>query len=386
MYKKILNVLTAVSALAVAGLLSIIPASVSCAAAPSQPVSQVQNTIQFNDTIEVLDWRGTDIEPTFGIIDTSERPTSYCNKSASFEFTFSGLSEYADWRNSLSLRAQFHVFSSAYQLIQVNVDVPYESMTNQAEATGTFRFVYDNNGYSGNLRLTPVQSSPVLGVTEIDDYNNFTTDPTPSAPPQSSSTAEPWNTAEPSYTVEPWNTAEPESTGESTSTEEPSSTDESASTAESEATTTTAASESSDDAEPVVPGTLVNPITPVNPENPSGHIGGGEVPNDKAFYEEIERKVDEIRLASQGLSADGSPNPSRVVNYNTTGAISSRIIKALMNSEGVTLIYTFEYEGIIFRSVITSESARAMYSETIDWYGPCYVAIFCPPVPIGLVK
>ncbi len=48
MYKKILNVLTAVSALAVAGLLSIIPASLAHASVPSQSVSQTPETFEFS--------------------------------------------------------------------------------------------------------------------------------------------------------------------------------------------------------------------------------------------------------------------------------------------------------------------------------------------------
>ncbi len=353
MYKKILNVLTAVSALAVAGLLSIIPASVAHASVPSQPVSQTPETFEFSETIQVLDYTGLGIEPTLEI---SASPVSVSNKTASFNISFSGMRDDGrEWRN-FYFESRFRIFSSDTQMIMMRAYVPYESFNYESSATGSFNFEYNNNNYSGNIRLYPMSSVEALGGEGTDNYITF----------------DPISTETPDVDIDmPPASPDTDNVDETPSTDAPSTSD----------TVDPVDTEVSDD--DVFPEF---PEIPGDTEVPSGHVGGGEVPDDKAFYEEIEKKVKEIALASQGLSADGSPNPSRVVNYNTTGAISSKIIKALMNSEGVTLIYTFEYEGIIFRSVITSESARAMYSETIDWYGPCYVAIFCPPVPIGFVK
>ncbi len=110
-----------------------------------------------------------------------------------------------------------------------------------------------------------------------------------------------------------------------------------------------------------------------------------ENPEVKSFYAGIDNTVNEIGLAMQGLNGDGSVNTNGIVEYKSNTAISPKIIKALMNAKNVTLIYTFEYQGIIFRSVITPEAAAAMYSETIEWYGPCYIAQNCPTVPVGLV-
>ena len=96
------------------------------------------------------------------------------------------------------------------------------------------------------------------------------------------------------------------------------------------------------------------------------------------FNKSINNKIDDIGLADQGLNHDGSENPEKTVYYDFNGAISEKIIRALAQSEGVTFIYTFEYEGYIFRSTITSETARKIWSPDIPWYGPCYIACNCP--------
>ena len=105
----------------------------------------------------------------------------------------------------------------------------------------------------------------------------------------------------------------------------------------------------------------------------------------KEFYDSIDKKTDEIILALQGLNPDGSENPEMTVYYDFNGAISEKIIRALAQSEGVTLIYTFEYEGYTFRSTITSELAKEIMSPDIPWYGPCYIACNCPTEFVAVV-
>ncbi|MBP3754516.1 MAG: hypothetical protein J6I66_06640 [Lachnospiraceae bacterium] len=106
----------------------------------------------------------------------------------------------------------------------------------------------------------------------------------------------------------------------------------------------------------------------------------------REFYNSINTTADDIIKAAQGINHDGSENPQKVVFYNCNGAINYRIINALANAQGVTLFYTFEYEGYVFTSAITSEMASQILIEGEDWYGCCYIAKHCPTIPVDVVK
>ena len=108
-------------------------------------------------------------------------------------------------------------------------------------------------------------------------------------------------------------------------------------------------------------------------------------PSDE-FYNSINTTADDIIKAAQGINHDGSENPEKVVFYNCNGAINYRIINALAKAQGVTLFYTFEYEGYVFTSAITSEMASQILIEGEDWYGCCYIAKHCPTIPVDVVK
>ena len=101
------------------------------------------------------------------------------------------------------------------------------------------------------------------------------------------------------------------------------------------------------------------------------------------FYISINNTVDDISKAAQGINHDGSENHQKVVFYNCNGAVNYRIIQALAKTQGVTLLYTFEYQGYVFTSAITSEMAAQIFIEGEDWYGPCYIAKHCPTALIG---
>ena len=105
-----------------------------------------------------------------------------------------------------------------------------------------------------------------------------------------------------------------------------------------------------------------------------------------AFYRTIDSKVNDIVKAAQGIGHDGSENPQKVVFYDCKGAVNYRIIQALAQTQGVTLFYTFEYQGYVFTSAITSEMAAQIFIEGEDWYGPCYIAKYCPTVLVDVVK
>ena len=103
-----------------------------------------------------------------------------------------------------------------------------------------------------------------------------------------------------------------------------------------------------------------------------------------AFSRGINAKVNDIDMAFKGLNPDGTVNETKTVEYNYNYAISEKIIEKLSQAEGVTLLYTFEYEGYVFTSTITSEDAAKIFSKDIPWYGPCYIASNCPTVMVSV--
>ena len=305
MNKKFLSILTGVSALAVAGLLSIIPSSVSHAA-PSQAPATVT-------TIHVEDHRSGYAYP-----DGSPAATDV---NCEFEYSYSG--------NATITGVHFDrdgfIFSvnDTTQTIQGDCSLsttpaPNNFFSQEDTIGGTFRFTYAGLYYAASINTSVNPTCDGGGGTfyfnETGDYEVLPASPSASGAP-----------------------ASPSPSG-----------------------TPTAPSE--------------------NPGTPS------DDPAAKEFNEAINNTVNEIELAILGLNADGTVNESKTVEYKCRGAISPKIIYALAHAENVTLIYTFEYEGIIFQSAITSEAAAAMYSPTIPWYGPCYIATFCPPIPIGFVQ
>ncbi len=106
----------------------------------------------------------------------------------------------------------------------------------------------------------------------------------------------------------------------------------------------------------------------------------------QAFGRAINEKVNEIDMAFNGLNADGTVNETKTVEYNYNYAINEKIIEKLAQADGVTLLYTFEYEGYVFTSAITSEDAAKIFSKDIPWYGPCYIASNCPTVMVGVAN
>ncbi len=106
----------------------------------------------------------------------------------------------------------------------------------------------------------------------------------------------------------------------------------------------------------------------------------------QAFGRAINEKVNEIDMAFNGHNADGTVNETKTVEYNYNYAINEKIIEKLAQADGVTLLYTFEYEGYVFTSAITSEDAAKIFSKDIPWYGPCYIASNCPTVMVGVAN
>ena len=295
MNKKFLSILTGVSALAVAGLLSIIPASVSHAApsqAPSQAPAATSGTVVRDTQITVYDERATN----------SPDP-QYTN--AHIEWSYSNVPNSNTFSHNTP---RFIIRTNTEQVFEADASIrttEYGSLYG-ATASVSFRFTYNGDIYEGTNLCVDINTYASgacanLDVIPSDRVDNFYKAPAP--------------------TVNP-------------------------------------------------------PVSGAPSEDPAS----------KEFNAAIDNTVNEIGLAVQGLNADGSVNETRTVQYKSNYAISPKIIAALAKAENVTLIYTFEYEGIIFQSAITPETAAAMYSPTIAWYGPCYIATYSPTVPIGFVK
>ena len=115
-------------------------------------------------------------------------------------------------------------------------------------------------------------------------------------------------------------------------------------------------------------------------------ISFGGPDNSSEFARSINNKINDIEMAFKGLNPDGTVNETKTVEYNYNYAISEKIIEKLAQADGVTLLYTFEYEGYVFTSTITSEDAAKIFSKDIPWYGPCYIASNCPTVMVGVAN
>ncbi len=118
----------------------------------------------------------------------------------------------------------------------------------------------------------------------------------------------------------------------------------------------------------------------------SSYADARDLAGPQAFARAINEKINDIDMAFKGLNPDGTVNETKTVEYNYNYAINEKIIEKLAQADGVTLLYTFEYEGYVFTSVITSEDAAKIFSKDIPWYGPCYIASNCPTVMIGVAN
>ncbi len=279
-------------------------------------------------------------------------PSHPIEEDCEFEYTYSGDAVICDMY-SLRLIFSFDDDNNGQSFTcegSVEADYDHSTFSQSDSINGTFRFTYSGTNYvvtgSGNLE-PDVQCSNYFADFRIEEDGNFVSVPPSSNPAASGTPASPAASEDP---VSPSPSGAPAAPSEN----------------------------------PGAPASPAPSGTPAAPsENPGAPSEG--TPADKEFYEGIDNTVNEIGLAIQGLNADGSVNENRTVEYKTNSSVSSKIITAMIKAENVTLIYTFEYKGIIFSAFITPETAAAMYSQDINWYGPCYIAQYCPTVPIGFV-
>ncbi len=209
---------------------------------------------------------------------------------------------------------------------------------------------------------------------------------TPSAAPSTEPSAAP--SATPSVAPSASPSVVPSTTPSSTPSATPS-TEPSTKPSEAPSATPSATPSTEPSSEPSATPSVEPSTTPS--EEPSIPPEDDDDPAVKEFYENINNTVNEIENAIANVSTVINENGEEViepvvVEYKSNTAISARIIKAMTEAKNVTLLYTFEYDGIIFRAVITPEQAALIFNEKTKWYGPCYIAENFPTVPIGFAE
>ena len=96
------------------------------------------------------------------------------------------------------------------------------------------------------------------------------------------------------------------------------------------------------------------------------------------------KEINDLKGQIGNISNDSTlTGENRVIEFKVGDALPKDVIAALANSTGVTLKFTFVYEGYEFCTTITSEAAKSVYDPEVDWAGPCYLADNFPTVWTG---
>ena len=96
------------------------------------------------------------------------------------------------------------------------------------------------------------------------------------------------------------------------------------------------------------------------------------------------KEIQELENKIGNISGDSTlTGENRVIEFNEGTALPGNIMAAMANSNGVTLKFTFWYEGFEFTTTITSEDAKRVFNPKVDWCGPCYLAENFPTVWTG---
>ncbi len=335
MNTKILKLFTGISVLAAAGLLCLVPANTCRASVPSSAPSSVPSSRTSHsgtitsESLYVADHR----------IDTSASPV-YTSGSINWTFDVE-TSNYP--HRSQDPHIEIEINSDSSQTISAYIPFVY-SLVSEDSGTASFNVTFDNVEYSGSVDLAHINpsSSPDLAYGEYWKrlHGVITGDFRTVIPPATSGTTTSGTTTSGTTTS---GTTTPETTTPGSTTPE----------------TTT-------------PGTTTP--DPATFTIPSGAPLSDDEASARAFAKAIDEIVNQIKNASEG----------QVIFCKGSGALSYKILAALAKTKGVTFIYTYEYEGIIFQSTITSELAAAAYSPEIEWYGPCFLAEHFPTGIVGV--
>ena len=98
------------------------------------------------------------------------------------------------------------------------------------------------------------------------------------------------------------------------------------------------------------------------------------------------KEIQDLENKIGNISNDSTlTGENRVIEFNEGTALPGNIMAAMANSTGVTLKFTFWYEGFEFTTTITGEDAKKVYDPKVEWCGPCYLAENFPTVWTGKI-
>ena len=434
MNHKMLKLLTGFSALAVTGLLSLVPVSVSKAAempsaSPSAEPSAVPSAT-YTNTFQLEIDEYDDPEST--------DPTRTSYTQCTLNWSFLGIDQVT--RISIDADEIEFIISSVdgTQFFWID-EIEFEtddsnSWFNLISGTMSYNFIYNGGVYSGSTGVSPCPTNAQVAYISWEQIycqapsalpsEEPSVSPSPSEDPEIPASASPSTSpsgvpaspsgvpasASPSASVVP--SAQPSASPSVVPSTTPSTVPSTEPSAAPSATPSVAPS-ASPSTEPSTKPSEVPSATPsatpstepsnepsatpsVEPsttpsEEPSLPPEDDDDPAVKEFYENINNTVNEIENAISDINTVIDENGKeviepKVIEYKCNTAISARIIKAMTEAKNVTLLYTFEYDGIIFRAVITPEQAAQIFNENTKWYGPCYIAENFPTVPIGFAE
>ena len=451
MNHKMLKLLTGFSALAVTGLLSLVPVSVSKAAempsaSPSAEPSAVPSATYTNTFQLLVEEYDEHDDPT------STDPTRTSYTQCTLNWSFLGIDQVT--RISIDADEIEFIISSVdgtqffwIDAIELETD-DSNSWFNLISGTMSYNFIYNGGVYSGSTGVSPSPSDAHVAYISWEQIycqapsalpsEEPSVSPSPSEDPEIPASASPSTvpsgvpaspsevpaspsgvpaspsgvpaSASPSASVVP--SAQPSSSPSVVPSTTPSTVPSTEPSAAPSATPSVAPS-ASPSTEPSTKPSEVPSATPsatpstepsnepsatpsVEPsttpsEEPSLPPEDDDDPAVKEFYENINNTVNEIENAISDINTVIDENGKeviepKVIEYKCNTAISARIISAMTKAKNVTLLYTFEYDGIIFRAVITPEQAALIFNEKTKWYGPCYIAENFPTVPIGFAE
>lgn len=335
MSSKIFKFLTGFSAIAVAGLLSLVPAKTTQASVPTSAPSSVPTGSMTTSKITIYDYASVSAPAPTAPVPSSSIPiepspirtTVY--GTINWSYNLADPSNSPDTQTSSNPALYFEIWRDDLQRARGFMDF-IDYLNDSDNGTVSFSFSYLGTNYSGSAGLS-YEAYNYMSFDTADDFRA-------TMPPASNS---------------------PETTGSTTTDSTPASTETPA---------------PSDPAASTQPSAPVDSTDPTVPTVPSGTPLSDEEAAARAFSQAIAETVNEIEHASEG----------QVITCKGSGALSYRILAALAKTKGVTLIYTYEYKGIIFQSTITSELAAAAFSPEIEWYGSCFLAEHFPTGIVGV--
>lgn len=100
------------------------------------------------------------------------------------------------------------------------------------------------------------------------------------------------------------------------------------------------------------------------PYKPSNNPKPDYVGSDAAYYAPLETAID-IAVAN------GSKD---VIEWSAGDALPASVVKKLVENPGVTVHFTYSYDGVDYDLMLNAANLSLIYDERIEWYGPLCLA------------